>query len=91
MEIHLHQVPKAGRILVHVVNYNVQPSMTPTAPMELAVRLYGDKRPTAAKLISPELGAEVKSIDVKVEQRHGAPYAVIALPPVRVYAIVALD
>jgi len=91
MEIHLHQIPKDGRILAHVVNYNVQPTMTPAAPMELAVRLYGDKKPTAAKLISPEPGAEIKSVDVKVEHHHGAPYAVISLPPVRVYAIVALD
>jgi hypothetical protein len=92
-EIHLAQIADKSRTLAHVVNYNVSADgkVTATRDMELAVRLYGDIAPTKAFFATPELGKEVKPLAVRVEQRQGAKYALVQVPPVHVYGVVAIE
>jgi hypothetical protein len=63
---------------------------TPTAPLDLAVRVYGPNRPTRATLYAPD-AAQGRPLELKIVERKDAAYAVVPVPPVRIYAIIALD
>jgi hypothetical protein len=93
VEIHLMEIPKSGRLLAQIVNYDVSgdDKVTPAPAFALAVKLEGNKTPTKAFLAAPEMGKETKPLELRLETREGARYAVVQLPSIHIYGIVAID
>jgi len=89
----LAEIPSGGRVLAHLVNYVLAAdgTVTPSTPFALAVKLNGPKLPTKASIASPEAGKEIKPLALKIEDREGAKYAVVPVPAVRVYAVIAIE
>lgn len=65
-------------------------TLTPSKPFELAVRIPADWKRVRATLAAPD-NTEDTTLDVGLEQRYGAPYAVVQSSSVKIYAVIALD
>ncbi len=65
-------------------------ALTPSNPFELAVRIPADWRGVQVTCATPD-GEEDKTLDARIEQRYGAPYAVVQTPTVKIYAVIAFD
>ena len=65
-------------------------TLKPSPPFELAVRIPADWKRVRAVMAAPE-NPDDRVLDASVEQRHGASYAVVQAPAVRIYALIALE